>query len=671
MTEKQFEKRVVSRIHQSREEQFIRSIFQKGEDGLLRLKEGVEPSQLKHLSRLAKALGKNTGIVTGWKAAILLVPAAGTVAFSAFYKDTLFEQWLEQALETVFEAKADVSDLEVSLLRGSFSFDHLSVADKESPMRNLFELGRTDVSVLPEELLKKKLIIEKISSRSILFNTERKVSGRLERPEGDAQASGPGPVDSVADALEPLAEAGKELAVSSGEALLAGYRENLSSPGLFEQAEEDISGLPDKWEKNIEGYSARLVSLKEDASKIITQDPAKLTSLKEIEAYAQSVSALKRNTEETIESIDGGIDSLESDLDRIDDYRTALEAAVQADLRYLRSAAGGFSSDAAQAVRQNAEAMLEKRFGTAAAAARKGIDYYRSITAEKKPADPGAERDRSGRVISFSGRGYPPFLLRTFLAEFGTRGETGYTLFSIEELTTSPADWDLPTLAHFETAGEGGNISSDILFEGGADTLLAQISLEMDQIPVRTEGIELLKMERLDGTGSVMLRASLDDTASGSASAEIIVDRLDYRFSPDGDLAARAAESVFDELESLNLASAFRLENGSIASVSVETDLDERIGSALMRFGKEEAERQTERLVAEYRESIAEEEESIKRYTAELRELEASLLGERKEAEGLEARLEARRKDAVDAVKSLAEKEGKKGLESLGKTLGF
>jgi hypothetical protein len=168
-----------------------------------------------------------------------------------------------------------------------------------------------------------------------------------------------------------------------------------------------------------------------------------------------------------------------------------------------------------------------------------------------------------------------------------------------------------------------------------------------------------------------MLRASLDDTASGSASAEIIVDRLDYRFSPDGDLAARAAESVFDELESLNLASAFRLENGSIASVSVETDLDERIGSALMRFGREEAERQTERLVAEYRESIAEEAESIERYTAELRALEESLLGEQKEAGSLEAKLEARRKDAVDAVKSLAEKEGKKGLESLGKTLGF
>ncbi len=669
MTEKQFEKKIVSRIHQSREEQFIRSIFQKGEDGLLRLKEGVEPSQLKHLSRLAKAIGKNTGIVTGWKAAILLVPAAGTVAFSAFYRDTLFEQWLERALETVFEAKADVSDLEVSLLRGSFSFEHLSVADKESPMRNLFELGRTDISVLPEELLKKKLIIEQISSRSILFNTEREVSGRLEKPAGDSSATGPG--EGAADTLEPLAEAGRELALSSGEALLAGYMENLSSPGLFEQAEEDISGLPDTWEKNIEGYSERIVSVKNDAAGVLNQDPAKLSSLKEIEAYAQSVSALKRNTEETLDSIDRGINSLESDLDRVNEYRTALEEAIRADQRYLRSAAGGFTSDAAQAVRRSAETMLGQRFGSAAEIARKGIDYYRNISADKKPAVAGTERERDGTTISFSGPGYPSFLLRSFLAEFGTAGETGYTRFSIEELTSSPADWDLPTLARFERLDEGGNISADMLFEGGDDTLLARVQLQMDQIPVRTRGIELLDMEQLDGAGSITLRGSLDETASGSASAEIVLDRLDYRFSPDGDLAARAAQSVFEELDSLELASVFRLEDGTLASVSVETDLDERIGAALVRFGREEAGREAERLVAEYRESIAEEEESIQRYTAELRELEASLLGERKEAESLETRLEARSKDAVDAVKSLAEEETKKGLESIGKSLGF
>lgn len=671
LTQKQFEKKILSRIHQPREEEFVRSLFEQGEDGLFRLTQTGAKGELKHLGRLSKAIGKNQGIVTGWKAAMLLVPASGAALFSAVFMDNLLERAIERALESVFEARADMDGLDAFLANGTFTFDRLTVGDKDRAMKNLFELGPADISVDPAELLKKKVVIERIESRTILFGTDRSTSGLLpesEKKQGDGEKSG--------QALEPLLDAGQELALGSAEALLAQYRDKLVTPPLLSEINETVSVLPEKWETEVASISEQVDSVQRDAQSVLDRDPSKISTVPELESYIRSVTDLGNGVSQAKESVDSGTRELRADLGRLDGQREELEKAIETDQAYLRSAAGSFSADLSGAVRRSAEEMVRKRVGEAARMAEKAIGYYRALTAgrgaaEGQEEEPAAPEERRGTKVLFPDSGYPPFLLRSFVAEFGTAGEDGYTLFTMEEISSAPRLWDRPAAARLVMDRPGGDISADLVInaeEGGTDV---QIGYALDGYPLSGVEIDALELERLDASVSTAFRASLNERMSGSVSGGISLTGLEYRFAADGGLIARAAESVFEEMDIVDLETVFSLENGTPASIEVRTDLDRKIADALLRFGREETGRQAEALAAEFRASIAEDLALFDDGAAELRELQDALLGEQVQARALEEALAEKRAEAEAAIKNKAAGEGKKVLDSIGKSLGF
>ena len=199
---KRFEKKILRRIYLAKERDFLLSLAKQDEQERYVISGELSKAEAKHLATLAKSIRKNRGLVTGWKAAILAVIIGSLLVFNFLFKDRLAEAGMEAALENVFRARAEAEGVHLSLFRGSLSFESLSVADRDKPMENLFELSRSELRVNIWELLKKRLVIERAVCSGIRLGTPRDSSGAL--PEAETTEAGFSPGDSSSSGLGAL-----------------------------------------------------------------------------------------------------------------------------------------------------------------------------------------------------------------------------------------------------------------------------------------------------------------------------------------------------------------------------------------------------------------------------------------------------------------------------------
>jgi hypothetical protein len=202
-TEKQLKKKLLRFIEQEGDREFLLSCFEL-KDGLYRLKDGlaedagtdskeadgVAPEaagfaeggvkSVKRLKTLERAIKINRkGAVKILPLAVLAALIAGGVFFFITLMDPLLERLLERALENVFEAKCDVIGFHLGLLRFRVGAASVTAANRDEPMKNLFETGRVEIRLRPQAALRGKVYIEELRADSLRFGTPRAVSGAL------------------------------------------------------------------------------------------------------------------------------------------------------------------------------------------------------------------------------------------------------------------------------------------------------------------------------------------------------------------------------------------------------------------------------------------------------------------------------------------------------------
>ena len=179
LSEKRFRKKVIRRVYIESERNFLLGLYSKGADGLYHRPEELDTEDTKRLQQLARSIKKNRGVLRTGKVSLLVIVVAVILVFNFVFKNRLLEQALERGLEGVFSARAEVDDLDFRILSGRIFFAHLSVADREQPFRNLFELGATEVDLNTAELLKAKVVVTNLESLEIGWNTPRQTSGAV------------------------------------------------------------------------------------------------------------------------------------------------------------------------------------------------------------------------------------------------------------------------------------------------------------------------------------------------------------------------------------------------------------------------------------------------------------------------------------------------------------
>jgi hypothetical protein len=157
--ESRFQKAILRRVHTSGDREFLLGLYALDADGTRRRKEELAEPEAKRLGRLAKSIAANRGAVQVPKLIILAVIVAAVIVFNLLFKNALLTRALVAGLEGVFVARSEVAGLDFRLLGGTIAIDRIAVADRDRPMRNLFELGRTKLAIDAFRLLEGNVIV--------------------------------------------------------------------------------------------------------------------------------------------------------------------------------------------------------------------------------------------------------------------------------------------------------------------------------------------------------------------------------------------------------------------------------------------------------------------------------------------------------------------------------
>lgn len=567
---RRFERLILGRIYVSSEREFLLGLYAQQAEDPYRRPEELSGEQLRRLRELAKSIKRNRGVVQGGKLAILVVLAAAALIFSLFFKNRLAEQAFERALEGVFAARAEVTGLELRLLAGELSFERLVVADRDAPMRNLFELGWTQAALDTPSLLRRRFVVENVETRDLEWNTARSSSGALE-PRGErADREGPGVLARTASTVLGRLDAG---------ALLEQEAAALSSPGRVEAVSRELAALGPRWAEQVAGNRRDLQAVAGRIEALRGIDVGAIGTLREAQGLAAELRELVpevRRLEEDLSAVEG---SLKGDLAAAEAMRREAERAIEADVAFLRSRldlSGGGLKELATSVSARA---LEQLLGGMYRHVLRVRDYARALGEGQRRQRKDRPLRRAGRDIAFPAEQLPRFVLRRLALSMADPPTAG----SIRDLSSDPDLLGRPVVFDFSRSEARRSVAVEGFLDGRSRrTEDFGLKLRVDNQPFAvTEGLEGLNLSAVGGTLHLTTELTLDRDGRMRGEGVIELPELSAQSAVAGDLVSTTIVETLDGLATGVIRFRYAAEAENRVRLELTSNLDDLLARRL------------------------------------------------------------------------------------------
>jgi uncharacterized protein (TIGR03545 family) len=460
---KTFEKKYVKYIEHPQDKNFFISCFDKQDDAYY-IRDTLNKDDVKKLKNILKVIKANRkGAVNVVPLAVVAVFAAAIVIFFTVFANPLLERALENVLESVFEARSDVTGFRLSLLRFRISIGSVTVANRDSPMTNLFQMGRTEIRLKPEAVLRGKIYIEEIRSDTIRFGTERTVSGALpgkppkekqERPKSDAP---------------PLID----LRNFDAMALLNQEYEKLNTPKLYDEAINAYNTTVAKWENQIESTKAKVEELRTASAPLVNLNVNSVRDAQEINNTIQSINTMITTVQNAADEAGNIVSGIEADINNARQLEQNARNALAGDINRLKSLVDLGSGSAFAALEPFIMDVLSDT-------AQKYLDYgIRALEVLEKlkamaDAQPETEKPKKEPKVVFKGRdvifpavSYPKFFLGILASDFTL--DAWNWAFDLRDVSSNPDLTDRPVTLSLGITEDGGVLRRQAGFNGSAD----------------------------------------------------------------------------------------------------------------------------------------------------------------------------------------------------------
>ena len=173
---------LIKKISIPEDKAFLQSLFVQGINEKHPERYTLDPERLysrRELSRcksLVKAINSHRGTVR-------LIPLVATILFIllvatvvTLFKNQIAEKAIITACEKVFKAKTDIDSVDVQIFGSSLTINHIQVGNRNSQMKNLFEVKKVDIDFNLTELLRGRFDAENLELSGLAFNTDRTYS---------------------------------------------------------------------------------------------------------------------------------------------------------------------------------------------------------------------------------------------------------------------------------------------------------------------------------------------------------------------------------------------------------------------------------------------------------------------------------------------------------------
>ena len=410
-TDEQFEKKILNKIYIEDDKKLVQKLFesQKNEKDVAVLKvnldKELDAAQVARCNQISKQIAAQKG---GIKFVPLLAVVIAVVAVGVtvtLFKNVIVSNVIKGSMQGIFGAKTDIQKVNVEIFKANLDITGLAQANKDSPMKNLFEVEKIKLDFNLTELLRGKFHAENLEISGVALDTDRTKSGELPVKQKKTKQE-----KKINQEQNKLAEAAKEQLAAmfenyNPEKLLENLHDELKSPELAKTISEEVSkkvtkyqALPQELSKSVNDFSKSVDSvLKTDWSKV--SDVAKLkTALENINKAITEGNTLKTK----LESSTNGI---KTDSELVKKYSAELTSAIKADKSLVDSKVNEmkqlFSVDGLKSVMNNAlQSMMYSVCGKYYPYLEKGMDFALNVKSSgdnKTPEQKQAEAEKKAQ----------------------------------------------------------------------------------------------------------------------------------------------------------------------------------------------------------------------------------------------------------------------------------
>lgn len=580
-TEKQFEKKILKRIYINDDKTFLESLFEK-EGDLYVLKQPLERKDLKRLKRLLKEIRKSKSPVASFKIILVIIIAAAALAFNFFFKNSLVERGVTIALEEVFQAQADVEVSRFSLLRGELTFSEIAVADRDNPMKNLFELSTLYVSINMEQLLMKKAILPSIECLNITWNTDRETSGALESDRAPLSDTIQEQAETfVQDALEAI-----NLPTESPEEIINAQLENLTAKALIEETSELYKEKKSYWEEQVDSVKTIGSDLSVEAQSLLNINPGSISSIEEARDIADRIDVMRKELASARNDIEGLKGAAEADIASLRSLPREIQDAIERDKEYLLNLVSLPEGGLEETLKSIAERYFRSKFGRFYGYLDKGRSIYARFSrfTEGRKGKGTISRLTGGvrknnREVPFPSTGYPQFLLELLHISTGenpdvVEADEAYQELYVKNVSSNPALWDKPIELDISwlKAARGVDIQGELNPSNEGVIESGTVSSEFNGFPFDAgKLLKKLDIESYAGVVSGSIAFSLVSENSIAGSGSIQLGNAAVAMAGEGNLVTKRIVKILEEND-LNLFITFSVEDEQ-PSLTVDSDI--------------------------------------------------------------------------------------------------
>ena len=438
-SEKEFEKNLLSKIYVPADQQFISSLYEKSEEGIYSLKENLELSkqEQKKLKAIATQIKKQKG-------RIKLIPLAVTIGIIVLlvltvnaFKNTIVKKGMTMALESVFGAKCDISSVNLKIFDSSLRVKEIAVANKDEPMKNLFELSDINVDFDLVQLLKGRFVMDEILAEGIQLGTDREVSGELPNKKKDDKKEELTEEEKaeVKPIQQQIADLLKEKTGVSAEGIthifsqydpkkmVNDFYDQMQSPKIIQNLQPQAENLVTGWKTTAEQMDHDVKDFTQKAQALVNTDISKINDPVVLKQLLENLNAVRTQAETIKTSVESAVTKVKDDAQTVNNIANDMKNAVNSDFAMVDTKVKQLSSlDISKATRlfsgdldQPALQLISKYLPTAKMVLDKVQEFQQSgskTEKEKKTKKKTSTNRLAGRTVEYRKDNVPNFLVR-------------------------------------------------------------------------------------------------------------------------------------------------------------------------------------------------------------------------------------------------------------------